>query len=241
MSNFHGTYEELQQIVTNTGIKGEWQELQSGHKQFRSKAGAVLNWWEGKKGTLLFQGSEKAKQDLEIKFNASENGEVLYTPTVTADENTKIFIVHGHDTAALEQLELIIRRLGLDPFILQNNDAQSKTLIEALELQIYEKSACGIVLMTPDDYGYPKTKADTDRLPRARQNVVLEMGMVMASLGREKTIILKKGNLEMPSDVQGVVYLEFNEHVKEIATKLAQKMKTLGIEIEDELIFGAGA
>src|SRR5690606_22259487 len=122
----------------------------------------------------------------------------------------KIFIVHGHDTQALEQLELILRRLGLDPFILQNNDGGGNTIIEALEQQIYQEAAFGIVLMTPDDYGYAKTKGDEATQPRARQNVILEMGMVLASLGRERMAILKKGALEHPSDVDGVLRLDFN-------------------------------
>ena len=43
--------------------------------------------------------------------------------------------------------------------------------------------------------------------PRARQNVVLEMGMLIARLGRTNVAILKKGHVEVPSDAQGIVYL----------------------------------
>ena len=136
----------------------------------------------------------------------------------------------------MEQLELVLRRLGLDPFILQNNDGHSRTLIEALEMRIYDEAAFGIVLMTPDDYGYPKSNNDAERQPRARQNVILEMGMILASLGRGKMVILKKGNLELPSDVHGIIYLEFNEHVKEVAVKLATRMKSAGISISESLI-----
>lgn len=157
------------------------------------------------------------------------------------DKRTKIFVVHGHDSAALEQLELVLRRLSLDPYILQNNDGGSKTIIEALEHQIYNEAAFGIVLMTPDDFGYAKAKTDEERQPRARQNVVLEMGMVFASLGRERMVILKKGALEIPSDIDGVLRLEFNDHVKEIAVRLATRMKSAGIEIDDALIHKAGA
>lgn len=242
MSKFTGNFESLQNHVLQTGIEGEWKDF-GNQKQYKTVTGAVLNWWESSK-TIQFQGSKESAHEFQVIFdevnsaNAGGGRPLVVAPSNCASEK-KIFVVHGHDTTALEQLELVLRRLGLAPYILQNNDGQSRTLIEALEHQIYDRSAFGIVLMTPDDYGYPKTKTDTERQPRARQNVVLEMGMVLASLGRERMVILKKGNLEMPSDVNGIIYLEFNEHVKEIAGKLAQRIKSSGIEIDDNLIVSA--
>jgi len=112
-------------------------------------------------------------------------------------------------------------------------------LIEALEQQIYEEATFGIVLLTPDDYGYQKSKNDQDRQPRARQNVIFEFGMVLASLGRKRMVLLKKGTLEMPTDVSGIIYLEFNEHVKEVAVKLATRIKGAGIDIDEALIHNA--
>lgn len=239
---FMGSFDELRDKVLLTGVNGEWKDLGQ-QKQFRADTGAILNFWPSNK-TINFQGNKDAATDLEYKLNsdvldAGAGGTVRVAPSAKAAAETKIFIVHGHDTNSLDQLELILRRLGLDPYILQKNDGKSRTLIEALEQQIYSQSAFGIILMTPDDYGYTKTGTDADRQPRARQNVILEMGMVLASLGRERMVILKKGNLEMPSDVNGVIYLEFNEHVREIATKLAQRMKSAGIAIDDALIASA--
>ncbi|HAT8648946.1 TIR domain-containing protein [Legionella pneumophila] len=233
---FNGSYKEIQDKVLQTGIQGDWKELQNSQKQYKANDGAILNWWETNK-TISFQGAEEAKKIFEEAFWGTtqtiiKSNELIKKP----DLKTKIFIVHGHDQTSLEQLELVLRRLNLDPYILQNNDGESKTLIEALEKQIYSETAFGIVLMTPDDYGYPKESGDEQRQPRARQNVILELGMVMASLGREKIVILKKGNLELPSDVNGVIYLEFNDHVKEIAVKLANRMKSAGIEIQEHLI-----
>lgn len=55
--------------------------------------------------------------------------------------------------------------------------------------------------MTPDDYGYPKSKGEEALQPRTRQNVILKPGMVLASLGRDRMAIVKKGALEHPSNV----------------------------------------
>lgn len=237
---FHDGIDALRVQVDASGIKGEWSEDGNGKYSFKSQRGGVLNYWPCS-GTIQCQGKAEPKAELESIF-ASGKAEALPSAAITpAYEKTKIFVVHGHDTSALEQLELVLRRLGLDPYILQNNDGESKTLIEALEQQIYKEAAFGIVLLTADDYGYPKSKTDADRQPRTRQNVILELGMVLASLGRDRMVLLKKGALELPTDVNGVIYLEFNDHVKEVAVKLATRMKGAGIQIDDTLIHSAAA
>ena len=237
---FHGGVEALRHLIDSSGIKGEWSEDDNGKHTFKSQRKGIVNYWPHN-GTIQCQGKAEPKAELEAIFALGGAEVSPATATAPKDERTKIFVVHGHDTLALEQLELVLRRLGLDPYILQNNDGESKTLIEALEQKIYKEAAFGIVLLTPDDFGYPKNKPDEDRQPRARQNVILELGMVLASLGRERMVLLKKGALEIPTDVSGIIYLEFNDHVKEVAVKLATRMKGAGIEIDDTLIHSAAA
>ncbi|OWJ76898.1 hypothetical protein CDV49_13465 [Haematobacter genomosp. 1] len=163
----------------------------------------------------------------------------VMAPVAKPERTAHIFIVHGHDEPARNDLELVLRRLGLDPFILQNEGGGGLTLVEALERSIYEQSAFGIVLMTPDDYGYRRDQTEADRRPRTRQNVILEMGMVMASLGRQRMAILKKGNLEIPSDADGIIRLEFNERVQEIVPALVQRLEQAGIQIDHTKIAAA--
>jgi len=237
---FKGNFDELKTKVAASGIFGTWIVNNQGEHSFKSERGGFLNFWPST-GTLQFQGKADAKAELEAIFSAGSTAIINSALAKTINSKTKIFIVYGHDQTALEQLELVLRRLHLDPYILQNNDGQSKTIIEALEQKIYGEAAFGIVLMTPDDYGYSKNKGEGERQPRARQNVVLEMGMIFASLGRQRMVILKKGALEIPSDIDGVLRLEFNDHVREIATKLATQMQNAGIEIDNSLIPKAGA
>lgn len=222
------------------GIGGAWTEEAGAKHVFRSRDRGILNYWPGT-GTVQFQGKREAQVPLRAALVDNAHAAQPAAGVAAKDKRTKIFIVHGHDTQALEQLELILRRLELVPFILQNNDGGGNTIIDALELQIYEEAAFGIILMTPDDYGYAKAKGNDATQPRARQNVILEMGMVLASLGRHRMAILKKGALEHPSDVDGVLRLDFNDHVKEVANRLATRMKKAGIEIDDALIAGCGA
>jgi predicted nucleotide-binding protein len=238
MTQFHGTLDELKAAVAACKLVGEWSEAaQNGLHSFRAKTGEVLNWWP-RRGTMQFQGKNQDAFKCLLSASLGTQPAVVATKALPA---AKIFVVHGHDREARDQLELVLMRLGLQPFILQNADGGSKTIIEALEQHIYEDAAFGIVLLTPDDYGYPKSKGEADRQPRARQNVILEMGMVMAALGRSRMVILKKGALELPSDAGGILYIEFNDHVREITPKLAQRLQGAGFGIDPSKIAAASA
>jgi len=52
------------------------------------------------------------------------------------DSDSQIFVVHGRDHDSRDQLELVLRRLGLEPFILQVTGGGGDTLIESLERMI---------------------------------------------------------------------------------------------------------
>ncbi|HEU5070423.1 MAG TPA: nucleotide-binding protein [Verrucomicrobiae bacterium] len=242
-NKFEGTIEELQALVKAAGIKGKWEDDGQGKHTFRSSDGGVLNWWTSR-GTVQLQGQDKAKQKLE---KAIAGGAELTTgqetqPAAAGKQQPKhIFIVHGHDSDARDQLELALHRLGLKPFILMNSSGGGKTIIEALEGQIGRDytSDFGIVLMTPDDFGYAKKDGDKKVEPRARQNVILEAGMLLASLTRVRMAIIVKGHLEMPSDLQGIIHLAYNDHVKEIIPKLCQRLKEAGFDLEPNQIAAA--
>lgn len=239
MSKFFGKIDQLKQLVENTGYVGTWEHKEANNfYSFKANTGEILNWWPAN-GTIDFQGKNKERMKAQIQPLLDDS--VAPAGSVERIAEKKIFIVHGHDKQARNELELILRRLGLTPFILQNANSESKTIIEALEQNIYREAAFGIVLLTPDDVGYSKDAGETKKESRARQNVILEMGMVMAALGREKMVLLKKGALEMPSDANGIIYIEFNDHVDEIVTKLVKNLNRAGFQIDSEKIIDASA
>ena len=84
--------------------------------------------------------------------------------------------------------------------------------------------------------GYAKSQGPDKSEPRARQNVVLEMGMVLAALRRPNVVILKKGHLEIPSDVHGIIYIGFNDHVKETIPKLVERLNEAGFNLDTTAI-----
>lgn len=244
MQEFKGTFDELQATVAAAGCVGQWADIANG-KQFKTKEGGILNWFDAT-GRVTFQGSAAPKGKL-MQLLGSESVAVpqsAQVPVAAAKPKSKVFLVHGHDTVAREQLELVLHKLGLDPYVLANTAGGGMTIIEALESNIggtTDAAKFGIVLMTPDDMGYSKRDGDSKTEPRARQNVVLEMGMLISSLGRSNVAILKKGHLEVPSDADGILYIGFNDHVKETVPRLAERLNHAGFKIEGASIAKAAA
>jgi predicted nucleotide-binding protein len=165
---FKGELGELKAKLFAAGIEGEWSESNGNH-QLRDAAGGVIN-WSPTKGTIWCQGAEKPKAALEARVAAvfTDTEPANATPAVPAEERT-IFVVHGHDTTAREQLELVLHKLGLQPFVLMNSPS-GDTIIEALEKRIGRNytSDSGIVLFTPDDIGYARADGGVKAAPRAR-------------------------------------------------------------------------
>ena len=156
---------------------------------------------------------------------------LLAEPAVAARATRPIFIVYGHDLAARDQLELIIHRMGLEPIVLGNLAAAGDTIIEKLEKYLGEHGNVGFgcVLLTPDDEGYKAGKPEEKRY-RARQNVVLELGMVLARLGRRRVAILHKHSIELPSDISGLLYIPFTERVEEVKNRLFTELREAGYD-----------
>lgn len=264
MEKFRGEFNELETLVSGLGYTGKWEEPEVGKMVFRSEDQAILNWWPST-GSLQAQGPAPVRNKLEAAVNQTLSGAppapVSSAPTpsisvvdkpvpttpptdVASGVSERVFVVYGHDETAREQLELVLHKLGLNHFVLGNTGGSGLTIIEALEKEILthsEGKRFGIVLLTPDDMGYQQGDVPENAEPRARQNVVMEMGMLIAAFGRPRVAILKKGHLEVPSDASGIIYLSFNSHVRETVARLCQRLGEAGFEISSEAIAQASA
>jgi predicted nucleotide-binding protein len=138
-----------------------------------------------------------------------------------------VFLVHGHDDAARETVARFIEKLGFNAIILHEQPNRGRTIIEKFEAH----SAVGfaVVLLTPDDVGGSAKTKDTQ--PRARQNVILELGFFCGALGRTRVCALHKGGVEIPSDFDGVVYVPLDDGGA-WRLKLAREMKAAGLDVD---------
>lgn len=185
----------------------------------RLSNGCVINCWD--KGTANCQGK-----------NAEQITALLTDTTISVNSNRKVFVVYGHDNNARTQLEAMLRRWDLEPLILDQLISSGQTIIEKLE-EYTEQVNFGIVLATPDDMGYPKND-ESKKQYRVRQNVVLELGMLLSGIGREKVAILlsQAENMEKPSDIDGLIYIPFKDNVEETKLSLAKEMQNNGYVLD---------
>ena len=108
--------------------------------------------------------------------------------------------------------------------------AEGQTIIEMLEKhRTGVRYAC--VLLTPDDEGY-KSGCPGEKKPRARQNVVLELGMFLSTLGRKHVAILHKGDVEYSSDIHGLFTFRSRTMSGEVKQRLAAELQECGFHIE---------
>ncbi|RHP76130.1 DNA-binding protein [Ruminococcus sp. OF02-6] len=168
------------------------------------------------------------------KYNVQGKGQEEVKAILEGNDqknNRKIFVVYGHDEIARTQLEALLRRWDLEPIILDQQASGGQTIIEKLE-EYGGDVGYAIVLATPDDEG--KSKAESTYKSRVRQNVVLELGMFLAKLGRERVAILLKEAVEFekPSDIQGLVYIPFQNKVDEVSISLIRELSRQGYKID---------
>jgi predicted nucleotide-binding protein len=142
---------------------------------------------------------------------------------------SSIFLVHGHDEGALQAVARFLDRIGLKAIVLREQPDQGRTTIEKFEACAREVGFA-VVLLTPDDLGGAATASD--QAARARQNVIFELGYFVGSLGRGRACLLRKGNVEIPSDLVGVIYSDFDHPAESWKVNLARELKAAEFEFD---------
>lgn len=141
---------------------------------------------------------------------------------------SKVFIVHGHDDGAKNEVARFIEKLGFEAKILHEQVDSGATIIEKLEK--HTDVGFAIVLYTACDVGGVKSEQDNLK-PRARQNVVFEHGLLIGKIGRENVVALVKGNVEIPNDISGVVYKSMDTGGA-WKYSIAREMKSSGYDVD---------
>lgn len=173
---------------------------------------------------------EKVESILENKKNKPEDKINI----IEKKYSNKIFIVHGHDDSAKNELARFIEKIGLTAIILHEQANGGKTIIEKIE-EYANTVGFAIILYTACDKG--KSKNENDLKDRARQNVVFEHGYFVGKLGRKRVIALNKEHIETPSDINGIIYIPMDS-AGAWEMRIIQELKTAGYTIDANSIWG---
>ena len=162
----------------------------------------------------------EAKKELRKTRNISKENKLTLN-------KKQIFIVHGHDDKLKLEVARFIEKLGLEAIILSEQANKGKTIIEKIEENT--DVGYGIVLYTPCDKGGTADTPYEKMKLRARQNVIFEHGYLIGKLGRERVCALVDGNIEYPSDINGVVYISYQDQWQH---KISEELKSIGYKIK---------
>lgn len=224
------------QVIAALGSEGiqlvEQKTIQHG-AQLRFSNGALVGVFDSGKLNVQGKEQERVNQILSQTPRVAQAASAGSAAVAPPKQNNNVFVVYGHDIQTRTQLEAMLRRWGLEPLILDQLPSEGQTIIEKLESYTSDVNFA-VVLATPDDQGHRTGHVD-ELAFRARQNVVLELGMLLSKLGRRRVAILLKQqeNMERPSDIQGLIYIPFKDNLeKEAGLLLAKEMHAQGYQID---------
>lgn len=182
-------------------------------------------WGRGRSETLNLL--DTMLEDLELsEADAGAGASNVASPKLS----DRIFVVHGRDDGMKVAVARVLERLRLTPIILHEQPDRGRTIIE--KFADYSDVGFAVVLLSSDDVGYLKDESPDKARPRARQNVILELGYFIGKLGRENVLALvrkESGDLEFPSDYSGVLFTAFVEDSWQL--KLVRELKASGYQV----------
>lgn len=173
----------------------------------------------------------------------------------------RVFIVHGRDNKPVKELKILLTQFGLKPIILHEQPSGSRTIVEKLEkysnvgfafviltpddigcsvinFRKAQKESLGKIAEFKGNNVLEKIIEEVKGVilrnmeKRARQNVVLEFGYFMGLLSRDKVCCLYTGEVKLPSDMRGIVYVHFKNSVTEVKEKISKELKAVGYNLK---------
>ncbi len=139
----------------------------------------------------------------------------------------RVFVVHGQNGPARAAVVSFLEGMGLVGVVLHEQPNMGRHLLTKF-IEEAELTTFAVVVMTDDDEGRVR---GGKLAPRARQNVILELGYFLAYLGQEKVCALISPGLETPSDFDGIVYIRMDDDTQEWKGPLRRELQAAGMPV----------
>lgn len=147
---------------------------------------------------------QRLARDIDQIFEIRANSE-LAMPEQHAIPRRRVFISHGHTPDWREVQAYIEKDIKLDTLELAQEANQGRTILAKL-LESSEKCDSAVIVMTGDDL-------DAAGQARARENVIHEIGFFQGKYGLNRIVLLHEEGVNIPSNIQGVVYTPFTKNM----------------------------
>lgn len=163
---------------------------------------------------ILKSGTLRNVEDFERLSNPWAKDMASHVVTVLgANKPSAVLLIHGHAKDWIELQSWLQHQKLANPFVMGQEFTAGQTLPEKFE-QMANEADAAIALATPDDLASTASHTDVIR-QRARQNVWVETGWFWGRLGRSRIMLLVRGDVEIPSDLDGIEFCKYNKSVLE--------------------------
>lgn len=182
----------------------------------------------------LINGLRAIEQRLDVMERRQvDAGNADGRPVESVQRTRQIFIVHGHDGELKHQLARLLQSLDFEPVILQETADSGRTLIEKLRAASAD-IGFAFVLITADDVGRSKNEPHSELSDRARQNVIFEHGLFSGLLDPSRVCAIQRGQVELPSDLQGLVVKNVPEGsgIEAISLDIMRELQRAGYDVD---------
>ncbi|SDT15793.1 TIR domain-containing protein [Actinoplanes derwentensis] len=160
-----------------------------------------------------------------------------------ADRSRRVFLIHGRDDVFAGRMRDLLSNLGLrvlewDPLVRTAGRGASPHVLEVIHHGLNSAQAV-VALLTPDDVvslhpdlWAPREDAhETVPMMQPRPNVLMELGAALLAF-RERTVMVKVGEIRPLGDIAGVNYIDFHE-TDAARGKLVSRLKAAGCTVDD--------
>lgn len=253
-----GTLAQFLTEILRTGVRPKYRD------EFVQHLRALGLDWNGMDDRIQVAGTSPDQQEASNNGKDVTDDFIARPPGKGEGKNTRkdpskrVFLVHGKDEKNTRILKEMLIQWGLEPKIMIEEPHMGRTLIEKL-IDLGSGVGYVFVLMTSDDVGIGVKEltelqkgfeSETGHHPanakelasflrrRARQNVIFEYGMFMGQLGRKKVCLLKKGDVDFPTDLLGLGYIPFEEEVseQECREQIERELRRAGYELKSQKV-----
>jgi len=130
----------------------------------------------------------------------------------TRARTRQVLLAHGRDERWKQAVEHLLEQAGEHEIrIVNQRSGERGRLADALGEEA-PASRYAVVLLTADDVGGPRLESDSEPFfsTRAHQEVVFQMGFLVAALSPGRVCVLYEDGVELPYDLEGVSHVRLD-------------------------------
>jgi predicted nucleotide-binding protein len=162
---------------------------------------------QGRQSTSSEVVLDEKKKELPIVKEEDKKEIAKKAENMEQSNSRKVLIIHGQDEEKKATVAGFLTKLGLEPVIPHEESSLGINLMEKIEKSPHV--AFAIILLTADDYGYPKGRPEESK-PRPKQGVIFELGFLIGRIGQNLVCALSEEGLDLPPDYKGNVFIPYD-------------------------------